>query len=177
LAACGSAATQVPATEATEVPAIESPTATEAPIATASPAVTETQAAEATDLAGIPITGGETIVRATLSDAFGLILADGDGRALYLFMNDTQNGESSACTVECETEWEPLISQGDPVAGAGAIQNLLGTITRDDGTTQVTYNGWPLYYFSGDAGAGSVNGQGAEGLWFLVSPSGKAVQE
>ena len=137
--------------------------ATEAPIATASPAGTETQAAEATDLAGIPITGGETIVRATLSDTFGPVLADGDGRALYLFMNDAQNGESSACTVECETEWEPLISQGDPVAGAGAIQNLLGTITRDDGTTQVTYNGWPLYYFSGDAGAGSANGQGGGG--------------
>jgi predicted lipoprotein with Yx(FWY)xxD motif len=117
------------------------------------------------------------VVKATISDDYGPILVDGEGRALYLFKNDTQNGDSSACTDECATESEPFVSQGDPVAGAGAIQRLLGTITREDGTTQVTYNGWPLYYFSGDHGAGSTNGQGAEGVWFLLSPSGKAIQE
>jgi predicted lipoprotein with Yx(FWY)xxD motif len=182
LAACGSVATQAPATTqptsaATEVQVTESPEATDQPAATASPAVTSTQTPEAASADGIPVTGGETIVRASLSDSYGPILVDGDGRSLYLYKNDTQNGESSACTDECASEWEALVSQGDPVAGAGAIQNLLGTIARDDGTSQVTYNGWPLYYFSGDAGAGSANGQGAEGLWFLVSPSGKAVQE
>jgi predicted lipoprotein with Yx(FWY)xxD motif len=163
--------------EPTEVQATESPAATEAPAATAAPAATNTQTAEAASTEGIPVTGGETIVKATISEDYGPILADGDGRSLYLFTSDVQNGDSSACTDECATEWEPLISQGDPVAGAGAIQNLLGTITRQDGTSQVTYNGWPLYYFSGDHGAGSTNGQGTEDVWFLVSPSGKAIQE
>jgi len=150
---------------------------TEPPAATASPAATSTQAAEATETAGIPVTGEETVVKATLSD-FGPALVDNEGRALYIYMNDTQNGDSSACTdEECTSDWEPLISQGDPVAGAGAIQSLLGTITREDGTNQVTYNGWPLYYFSGDRGAGSTNGQGMESAWFLVAPSGKAIQE
>jgi predicted lipoprotein with Yx(FWY)xxD motif len=86
-------------------------------------------------------------VRATLSDSFGPILVDGDGRSIYLFTSDTQNGDSSACTEECATQWEPLLAQGEPTAGAGALQKLLGTITREDGTSQVTYNGWPLYYY------------------------------
>jgi len=158
--------------EPTEPMATESPVATEPPAATASPAATEAATEE-----GIPVTGGETTVKATLSDAFGPILVDGEGRSLYLFTSDTQNGDSSACTDDCTTEWEPLTTEGTPVAGAGAIQNLLGTITREDGTLQVTYNGWPLYYHSGDAAAGSTNGQGAENVWFLVSPSGKALQE
>jgi predicted lipoprotein with Yx(FWY)xxD motif len=173
LVACGSAVTPAPATtapttEPTEVPATESPSATEAPAATASPAATETQTAEAASTEGIPVTGDETIVKATVSENYGAILVDGEGRALYIFMNDTQNGDSSACTDECATEWEPFTSQGDPVAGAGVIQKSLGTITREDGTVQVTFNGWPLYYFSGDHGAGSTLGQGMEDLWFLI---------
>jgi predicted lipoprotein with Yx(FWY)xxD motif len=57
---------------------------------------------------------------------------------------------------------------------------MLSTITRDDGTMQVTYNGWPLYLFHADAAAGDTNGQGLDefgGLWYLVSPAGEAIQE
>jgi predicted lipoprotein with Yx(FWY)xxD motif len=53
---------------------------------------------------------------------------------------------------------------------------MLGTITRDDGTTQATYNGWPLYYNAADTGAGSITGQGMEGMWFLVSATGNAIK-
>ena len=99
---------------------------------------------------------------------------DGDGNALYIFTRDTQNGDSSACTDEvCVAEWPPLTTEDEPTAGVGAIQNLLGTITREDGSQQVTYNGWPLYLYS----SGSTSGHGAEGEWFLVNPSGKAVEE
>ncbi len=66
------------------------------------------------------------------------------------------------------------------MAGEGVDETLLGTITRDDGTTQVTYNGWPLYHFSGDTASGDTNGQGLEefgGLWFLVSPAGEAIEQ
>lgn len=164
-------ATESPAaTEPAE--ATESPAATEPPAATASPAVTATETTAATE-ESIPVTG-ETEVRASLNDTYGPILVNGDGDALYIFTNDTQNGDASACTdEECTAEWPPLTTEGDPVAGPGVIQNLLGTITREDGTLQVTYNGWPLYLYS----KGSISGQGAEGTWFLVTPSGTAVQE
>lgn len=62
----------------------------------------------------------------------------------------------------------------------GVDATLLGTITRDDGTLQVTYNGWPLYLFAGDTAAGDTNGQGLDefgGLWFLVSPAGEAIEQ
>ena len=64
----------------------------------------------------------------------------------------------------------------DALAGEGVNATLLGTITRDDGTTQVTYNGWPLYYFAGDTAPGDTTGQDMEGVWFLVSPTGEAIQ-
>ena len=147
------------------------------PAANASPAAVNTPAVTETSEASVPVTG-ETTVKATLSDNYGPILVDGDGVALYIYTKDTQNGTTSACTdEECTSEWTPLTTQGAPVAGAGAIQNLLGTITREDGTMQVTYNGWPLYYFSGDITTGSTIGQGHEGSWFLIAPSGKPIRE
>jgi hypothetical protein len=54
----------------------------------------------------------------------------------------------------------------------------LGSITRSDGTKQVTYDGHPLYYFSGDSGAGTATGQGVDGFgakWWLVAPGGSDV--
>ena len=162
---------------ATSVMETVAPVATPTSAASQSPAVVTQVAATATSEASVPVTG-ETTVKATISDNYGPILVDGEGVALYLYTGDTQNGDSSACTdEECTSEWTPLTTQGAPVAGAGAIQNLLGSITREDGTMQVTYNGWPLYYSTADKGAGSTNGQGMEGKWFLVSPSGKAVSE
>jgi predicted lipoprotein with Yx(FWY)xxD motif len=154
-----------------------SPAANATPGANATPAVVNTPATTETSQASVPVTG-ETTIKATLSDNYGPILVDADGVAVYIYSKDTQNGTTSACTDEaCIKDWSPVTTQGEPAAGAGAIQKLLGTITRDDGTMQVTYNGWPLYYFSGDKSAGSTSGQGHEGSWFLVAPSGKAIRQ
>jgi predicted lipoprotein with Yx(FWY)xxD motif len=183
LAACAPSTTQ-PATTMppTEVPATEMPT--EAP-ATEVTTAAETPTAEATTVAetptgGVPVTGAATVEVSESTD-FGTILVDGEGMSLYVFMADTQDGGTSACTdAECTADWPPLVSDGDPVAGEGVDQALLGTITRDDGTTQVTYNGWPLYTFSEDTAPGDTNGQGLEefgGLWFLVSPAGEAIEQ
>ncbi len=159
----------------TELAVTPSPAATEAPAVVSTQAAT-TPAASGTSAASVPVTG-ETTVKATLSDQYGPILANGDDIAVYIYTKDTQNGDKSACTdTECTSEWSALTTQGAPVAGAGAVQSLLGTITRDDGTMQVTYNGWPLYLFSGDSAAGDTNGQGEDNEWHLVSPSGKAIQ-
>ena len=194
ITACGPAAvTGVPtqvqplATEivSTVVPAATSlagassatPASNESSTANATSATNATPTATGTSEASVPVTG-ETTIKATISDNYGPILVDADGVALYIYSKDTQNGTTSACTdEECTQDWTPLTTQGAPVAGAGTIQKLLGTITREDGTMQVTYNGWPLYHFSGDSAAGSTNGQGHDGEWFLVSPSGKAIRE
>jgi predicted lipoprotein with Yx(FWY)xxD motif len=102
--------------------------------------------------------------------------------SLYLFMQDTQNSGTSTCTDAdgCTAEWPPLGSQGSPVAGTGVDATLLSTITRDDGTLQVAYNGWPLYLFAGDTAPGNTTGQGLDefgGLWYLVSPAGEAITQ
>ncbi|MCI0552151.1 MAG: hypothetical protein L0287_14465 [Anaerolineae bacterium] len=142
------------------------------------PAASDTQAAAETPTVGVPVTR-EATVNVSESTEFGHILVDGEDMSLYVFMADTQDGGTSACTGDCAVEWPPLISQGSPVAGEGVDATLLGTITRDDGSLQVAYNGWPLYLFADDTAPGDTNGQGVDdgGLWFLVSPTGEPIQQ
>ena len=179
LTACAPAPTQPAATLPPTEPPVE-PSLTEPPAAT-EPAATDTPAAAETPTVSVPVTGAATVNVSESAD-FGSILVDGNGFSLYLFMQDTQNSGTSTCTDAdgCTTEWPPLLTDGDPVAGEGVDAALLGTITRDDGSTQVTYNGWPLYLFEEDTAAGDTNGQGLDefgGLWFLVSPTGEAIQQ
>jgi predicted lipoprotein with Yx(FWY)xxD motif len=97
------------------------------------------------------------------------------GKALYLWVAD-KNGTSS-CSGACASAWPPLTTKAAPAAGTGVTGAQLGTITRSDGTKQVTYKGHPLYFFAGD-GAGTTNGQGSNqfgALWWLVAPSGAAI--
>ena len=172
LAACAPATPDVPTTvPPTEEPATEMPTEVPATDA-ATEAATEAPAETATG--GAPVTGAASVEVSESAD-FGPILVDGAGMSLYLFTNDTQNSGASTCADDCLAAWPALLSDGDPVAGEGVDAALLGTITRDDGTTQVTYNGWPLYYYAEDAAAGDTNGQGVGDVWFLVTPEGEAV--
>ena len=189
MSACAPAATptaaEPPVTIEPTEPPTEIPSATEPSVATEVPATeapaTEAPSTEATATGGVPVTGGATVNVSESAD-YGSILVDGNGMSLYVFMADTQNGGTSACGDDdgCAAEWPALVSDGDPVAGEGVDASLLGTITRDDGTTQVTYNGWPLYLFEEDTAAGDTNGQGIDefgGLWHLVSPTGEAIQQ
>ena len=172
LAACGP--------EETEVPTMT----TEPTLASTEPATTEpsgTETADATEAAetptsSIPVTGEPTI-NVSESTEFGPILVDDEGLSLYIFMDDTQHGESSSCNDECAVDWPPLLSQGSPIAGEGVDSTMLGTVTRADGSLQVTYNGWPLYRFQGDTTLGETNGQAMDNLWFLITPTGDAVEQ
>lgn len=101
----------------------------------------------------------------------GTFLTDADGLTLYLFTNDTPG--MSNCSGDCLTAWPALLTGGDPVAGSGVDASLLGTTTRDDGSVQVTYSGWPLYFFAGDAAPGDLEGQGVNDVWFAISPEGQ----
>ncbi|MPZ86892.1 MAG: hypothetical protein GEU81_02245 [Nitriliruptorales bacterium] len=103
----------------------------------------------------------------------GEILVDSQGNTAYLFTNDQQDGES-ACTDECAANWPAV--EGDLSADEGVDQELIGSIVRDDGTTQATYNDWPLYYFIGDEAPGDVNGQGVNDVWYVVAPDGTAIE-
>jgi predicted lipoprotein with Yx(FWY)xxD motif len=120
-------------------------------------------------------TSGAATVSAT-STTLGTILVDGSGRTLYLFERDQAN--RSACAGACVAAWPVDHSSGTPKAGSGVTASMLGTIKRSDGTTQVTYNQHPLYYYSGDSGTGQQNGQGVDAFgakWYVVNPAGGAV--
>ncbi len=104
------------------------------------------------------------------------ILVDSSGETLYLFGKDA--GGASQCTGACATAWPPLLANGKVQAGAGISASLLGTIKRGNGDMQVTYNGHPLYTFSGDSSSGQVNGEGSTAFgapWYAVSTQGSAV--
>lgn len=106
----------------------------------------------------------------------GEIVVDADGKTLYMFDTDTQGSGESSCTGECLTNWPPLTTEGDAPAVQG-VTGEVGTITTADGSQQVTLNGWPLYYFAGDAAAGDVNGQGVGGIWWVLSPAGERMAD
>ena len=91
------------------------------------------------------------------------------GRTQYLFTPDNQ--DVSTCGDPCALFWPPLLTVGDPTAGEDVSADQLGTIERDDGSVQVTYNGWSLYYFAFDNMPGDANGQGSDEVWFVVSPT------
>jgi predicted lipoprotein with Yx(FWY)xxD motif len=108
----------------------------------------------------------------TADSQFGEALFDSDQRAIYYF--DKETSEQSECYDACAEAWPPVLTEGDPQAGGGADAKLLGTTERDDGTTQVTYDGRPLYYYVDDP-AGQIachNVSEFGGLWLAVQPNG-----
>ncbi len=140
-------------------------------------ATTESQATEAPTMAATEATTGVTISTSSNASVSQPFLVDAQGRALYVFTNDTQNSGTSACTGDCLVNWPAVVVSGMPTAGTGVDPALLSTITRDDGTMQATYNGWPLYYYAGDAAPGDVMGQAMNNTWYLVSATGTAIQQ
>jgi predicted lipoprotein with Yx(FWY)xxD motif len=124
--------------------------------------------------------GPEYEVKAGQVNGLGQVLVDGQGITLYLFATD-HRGSPSRCYDICAIQWPPLLlpkGTSRPVAGPGITASLLGTAPRTDGTTQITYNGWPLYLWPPDREPGKATGQAltnAGGLWYVVNPEGNAV--
>ncbi|MGA2008396.1 MAG: hypothetical protein ABSH27_12670 [Solirubrobacteraceae bacterium] len=118
--------------------------------------------------------GTATVTVATSRSSLGTYLSSA-GRTLYLFEADSRN--QSTCSGPCAGTWPPLTTSGRPVAGPGVKASLLGTI-KDGSTKQVTYDGHPLYFYSGDTKPGETNSQGLKlfgAKWFVVSRSGAAI--
>jgi predicted lipoprotein with Yx(FWY)xxD motif len=118
--------------------------------------------------------GTAAIVSATSVPKLGKIIVDSKGFTLYDFHKD--KGGKSSCYGGCAQVWPPLRTEGKPQVGEGAMSSKLGTTERKDGTTQVTYAGWPLYTYVADKKPGDANGNdfssfGAQ--WYALLPSGQ----
>ena len=127
--------------------------------------------------AGTPASGPATAtVIESHAGSAGSFLTNASGRAVYLWAADSMN--KSTCSGACAGAWPPVTTTGKVTAADGAKTADLGTITRSDGSKQVTYDGQPLYYFAGDSGAGQTNGQGSDSFgakWWLVAPAGTKI--
>jgi predicted lipoprotein with Yx(FWY)xxD motif len=110
----------------------------------------------------------------TADSGLGTVVVDSDGRTVYVFDKDTPGSGKSACGGDCLAKWPPVVaSSGRPVADG--VTGQVGTITRDDGSKQVTLGGMPLYSYAGDSHAGDVTGQAVGGVWWAVSPTGTKI--
>jgi predicted lipoprotein with Yx(FWY)xxD motif len=108
---------------------------------------------------------------------FGQILANGRGRALYVFTSDS--GKTSNCYDDCARAWPPYIIKSKPRAVGDAKPGLIGTTRRTDGRLQATYDGHPVYYYVGDNAPGEVLCQAVEefgGFWYVIRANGKVVR-
>lgn len=125
---------------------------------------------------------GQTLTRATVKvgqTKLGRIVVDARGRSLYLLTNETaSNIVCKADYLSCTRLWPPLLTKGKPRAGTGVNARLLDTVRRTKPAgLQVTYNGHPLYFYSADKKAGDTFGQAYFGIWYVVSPRGKAIKK
>lgn len=118
--------------------------------------------------------GAEGTIATAEVEGLGNVLVDSEGMTVYLFTPD--KGSTSVCYGGCESAWPPVMAEGKPTAGEGAMSAALGTTKRKDGSTQVTYEGHPLYTFVGDKAPGEANGQEDEGVWFVLDESGSEVK-
>jgi predicted lipoprotein with Yx(FWY)xxD motif len=129
--------------------------------------------ATTTKAAAAPTSGG-AVVSATGVGNLGKVLVDSKGFTLYDFHKD--KGTTSSCYGACAQSWPPLLTEGKPQAGEGAMASKLGTTNRNDGTTQVTYAGRPMYTFVEDKKPGEANGNDVSafgGQWYALKPSGE----
>jgi predicted lipoprotein with Yx(FWY)xxD motif len=151
---------------ATTAPSVAAPTtaASEAP---PSEAPSESAAAS-------PAAGGVSIALADSS--LGKIIVDGEGKTLYMFTPD--EGGTPTCYDDCATAWPPLTADDAAAvtAGTGLDATKISVVDRTDGSKQVKYGEYPLYYFANDAAAGDVNGQGLNEKWYVVGADGEPIK-
>jgi predicted lipoprotein with Yx(FWY)xxD motif len=135
----------------------------------AAPAATAPTASESAGSGGVTI--------ATRQAKLGTILAAGPKHmTVYLFAAD--KGTASSCSAACAQVWPPVTTSSEPKVGGAAVAADLGTVTRSDGTKQVTYKGHPLYFFARDGDQGDAYGQGIKSFgsdWYVLAPTGKKV--
>ena len=125
----------------------------------------------------MPPAGGEGVLTVASVDEGGRYIADSAGNAVYMLEADGDGVD--ACVGDCLETWPPvLVTDVQPSVDLGMDldADLLGTVERDDGTMQLTYNGRPLYRYAADTGANRIAGHGIDdqwGEWYLLTPTGE----
>jgi predicted lipoprotein with Yx(FWY)xxD motif len=156
---------------------------TSASMAASKPATAETTGAAESSPTKVPVAARSAAASAagttiSLGSAAGVgkVLVDSKGFTLYYFQKDRKGSGKSKCEGACAKAWPPLTTKGKPQAGNGVKSAMLGTIKRSDGTTQVTYAGWPLYTFIMDKKPGEDNGTDLKAFgasWYPLHSNGK----
>ena len=141
-------------------------------------ASTATQAAATSAAASTGATGSAVVISVKHGKP-GTILAAGPHH-LTVYMFEGDKGTTSSCTGACASAWPPVTTSATATGSGGASAAMISTVTRADGTKQVTYNGHPLYFFTQDKDAGDAYGQGVKAFgadWYVMAPSGQKVDE
>jgi predicted lipoprotein with Yx(FWY)xxD motif len=125
--------------------------------------------APATTAAAVPLT---LALKAATIAKMGQVVTDNKGWVLYRFDKDTAKPSKSNCEGKCAQVWPPAITDGNPDL-VGVDASFVGTVTRADGSSQLTIGGWPVYRYIGDPKPGAWKGQNVGGTWFVVTPEGK----
>ncbi|MGR6318094.1 hypothetical protein Q2K19_02390 [Micromonospora soli] len=143
------------------------------PTATAEPEATATADAPANEPAAPPadVRLTDQLVGKKLP-RMGQVVTDQDGWVLYRFDKDSADPPQSNCVDKCAQVWPPALTDGNPQL-QGVSDEKVGTVTRQDGTRQITIGGWPVYRYIGDKKPGQWKGQGVGGTWFVVDTNGR----
>jgi len=120
----------------------------------------------------VPSSVEPTLMVAT-NPTLGQFLVDGNGMTLYIFTRDI--ADKSNCTGDCLVSWPPLLTQGNPILGSGVDDSKVGSALLADGTSIVTYNHMPLYYYIQDTKPGDTTGQGVGSVWYVIDPDGDII--
>jgi len=120
-------------------------------------------------------TGAKTVLT-TVTTSAGEIVADADGRAVYLYTRDEQGAGTSACEGSCLAAWPAVTTMSKDPQGEG-VTGQIGEIPAAGGGYQVTLDGWPLYYFDGDTVPKTIKGQGIGDEWWLLAPDGQRITD
>ncbi len=145
------------------------------PSSTSAASTATSTASSATTSAAAP--SATAVVVGTKHGKLGTILSAG-GKHLTVYMFEGDKGTASSCTGACAHVWPPVTTSASATASGAAVSGDLGTITRADGTKQVTYKGHPLYFFARDGDSGDAYGEGVVGFgasWYVLKPSGAKV--
>jgi predicted lipoprotein with Yx(FWY)xxD motif len=165
-AACGSSS----------APAAPSASALPAPASNA-PAAQGHDMPGMTGMEGMPGMSNNAVeLYAVQTGTLGVVVTDGSGRVLYGSDQDANNPPASRCTGTCAQEWLPLVvPQGDEPDLEGVQPDQVGRVARDDGSSQLTLGGWPVYVNKNDTGELKAVAPDAHGTWFAMSPQGQKV--
>jgi predicted lipoprotein with Yx(FWY)xxD motif len=145
--------------------------ATGSPEASEAPAVKD-KAPAAQDTGNNAEANLTTELKANSIKQMGKVVVNQDGFTLYLFTKDSKDPSKSNCNDTCAKIWPPALTDGNPTID-GISADLVGSVSREDGTKQVTIGGWPVYTYAGDKKPGAWKGQFVSGTWYVIDPTGK----